>query len=84
MALCREAEIALAQAKRAIKKHTAHANDVMYQTQRAGVAAAYIDLGHYLSRRGYQAEATIICKKAEKWGYEPNLIFFQFEGRAGV
>jgi hypothetical protein len=68
MVLCRDAEIALSQAKRATKKHPAYANDIMYQTQREGVATAYIDLGKYLSRRGYQTEATAICKKAEKWG----------------
>ncbi|KAG0212619.1 hypothetical protein BGX31_001444, partial [Mortierella sp. GBA43] len=72
MVLCRDAETALSQAKRATKKHPAYANDIMYQTQREGVAAAYIDLGRYLSGRGYQTEATAICKKAEKWGGNAN------------
>ncbi|KAG0211331.1 hypothetical protein BGX31_001697, partial [Mortierella sp. GBA43] len=68
MVLCRDAEIALSQAKRATKKHPANPNDTMYQSLRDGVATAYIDLGRYLDRRGYQSEATNICKKAEKWG----------------
>ncbi|KAG0227431.1 hypothetical protein BGX31_007005 [Mortierella sp. GBA43] len=68
LVLCHEAEAALTQAKTAHKKYPAHSSDTGYQHLREGLAAAYIDLGKYLDRRGYQKEGTAICKKAEKWG----------------
>ncbi|KAG0220788.1 hypothetical protein BGX31_010531 [Mortierella sp. GBA43] len=68
LVLCHEAEVALSQAKSANKKYPAHPNDSGYQVLRRGMASAYIDLGKYLDRRGYQREGIAICKKAEKWG----------------
>ncbi|KAG0215846.1 hypothetical protein BGX31_000752, partial [Mortierella sp. GBA43] len=72
MVLCHNAEVALSQAKKADKKHSAHPGDTWYQAIREGVATAYIDLGKHLENRGYPNEAIAICKKAEKWGGNAN------------
>ncbi|KAG0228003.1 hypothetical protein BGX31_006763 [Mortierella sp. GBA43] len=72
MVLCHGAEAALSQAKRANRKYPAHPNDAGYHVLREGIATAYIDLGKYLDRRGYQNEAVALCKKAEKWGIAPS------------
>jgi hypothetical protein len=66
--LCHDAEVALAQAKRANRKYPVHPKDAGYQALLDGVAAAYIDLGKIMESQGYQQEAQAICKKAEKWG----------------
>jgi hypothetical protein len=68
LVLCHEAEVALSQTKNANKKYPVRPNDDGHQALREGVAAAYIDLGKLLGRRGYQDEAQAVCKKAEKWG----------------
>jgi len=68
LVLCREAEVALSQAKSANKKYPTHPDDPGHQALREGVATAYVDLGKLLGRRGFQSEARAICKKAEKWG----------------
>jgi hypothetical protein len=69
MVLCHDAEVALNQTKNANKKYLAQLNDSNnYQVLREGVASAYIDLAKYLNRRGYQREATALCKRADKWG----------------
>ncbi|KAG0220779.1 hypothetical protein BGX31_010538 [Mortierella sp. GBA43] len=72
MVLCHEAEVALSQVKKANRKYPVHPDDTVYQTLRAQVAMAYIDLGKYLDRRGYPNEAIALCKKAEKWGGNVN------------
>jgi hypothetical protein len=68
LVLCHETEVALSQAKSASKKYSANLKDTKYQDLRKGMAAAHIDLGKLLERRGYLGEAQAICKKAEKWG----------------
>ncbi|KAK3810199.1 MAG: hypothetical protein J3Q66DRAFT_443735 [Benniella sp.] len=72
LVLCHEAEVALSQAKSANKKTHAPPEGIHYQVLRDGVAAAYIDLGKLLERKGYPDEGNSICKKAEKWGGDPN------------
>ncbi|KAI8346005.1 hypothetical protein B0O80DRAFT_503828 [Mortierella sp. GBAus27b] len=72
MVLCHNAEVALSQAKKADKKHSAHPGDASYEFMRESVAMAYIDLGKHLESRGYQNEAIALCKKAEKWGGNAN------------
>ncbi|KAF9356722.1 hypothetical protein BGX34_009783 [Mortierella sp. NVP85] len=65
--LCHDAELALFQVKSANKKiHVP--GDTNYQVLRDGVAAAYVDLGKLLERKGYLEVAHVIWKKAEKWG----------------
>ncbi|KAF9348183.1 hypothetical protein BGX34_002630 [Mortierella sp. NVP85] len=68
LVLCREAEVALSQAKSANKKIHAPPGDSHYQALRDGIATAYVDLGKLLERKGYPDVAHSICKKAEKWG----------------
>jgi hypothetical protein len=68
LVLCHEAEVALSQAKSANKKIHAPPEDTHYQVLRDGVAAAYIDLGKLLERKGYLDASHSICKKAAKWG----------------
>ncbi|KAG0234728.1 hypothetical protein BGX31_004467 [Mortierella sp. GBA43] len=68
LALCHDAEVALAQAKRANKKYPAHPYDAGFQALRQGISAAYIDLGKFLEAHGFRQEADAICKKSEKWG----------------
>lgn len=68
LVLCYNAEAALAQAKRANRKHPDHLKNARYQALCAGVANAYIDLGKLMENRGYHLEARAICKKAQKWG----------------
>ncbi|KAG0207635.1 hypothetical protein BGX31_002535, partial [Mortierella sp. GBA43] len=72
MVLCHNAEVALSQAKKADKKHSAHPGDASYEFMRESVAMAYIDLGKHLESRGYPNEAIAVCKKAEKWGGNAN------------
>jgi hypothetical protein len=68
LVLCREAEVALSQAKSANKKMHAPPGDTHYQVLRDSVAAAYVDLGKLLERQGYPDVAHSIRKKAAKWG----------------
>lgn len=70
LALCHDAEVALSQAKTASKKYPDRPNDTEYKILRDGVASAYIDLGSYLNRRGYQKEATALHKKAGEMGQQ--------------
>ncbi|KAG0220787.1 hypothetical protein BGX31_010530, partial [Mortierella sp. GBA43] len=72
LVLCHDAEVALSQAGEASRNHIAHSTDTAYQKLCQGVAAAFIDLGRFLDRRGYQEEAMVICKKAERWGGNAN------------
>jgi len=61
LVLCHDTEVSLSQAKKAIK----------YSENQAlvdGIAAAYIDLGKLLERRGHGTEAQVSYKKAEKIG----------------
>ncbi|KAG0215397.1 hypothetical protein BGX31_000857, partial [Mortierella sp. GBA43] len=61
IALCHDTEVSLSQAKRAIKRTD-------NQTVLGGIATAYIDLGKLLENRGFENEAQISFKKAEKLG----------------
>ncbi|KAF9925808.1 hypothetical protein BGZ65_007563, partial [Modicella reniformis] len=68
LVLCHDAEASLSQAKIAARKNRIHPKDSANQVLREGIIAAYIDLGKLLETQGYQVEAEMICKKAEKWG----------------
>ncbi|KAI8357916.1 hypothetical protein B0O80DRAFT_485072 [Mortierella sp. GBAus27b] len=63
LALCRETEITLFQAKKSAK----HSDD---QTVRQGIAFAYIGLGKVLDAHEHQTLAQAIYKKAEKMGFK--------------
>ena len=67
LVLCHDAEVALSQAKDA-KKLSSYPGETSYQALRDGVAAAYIDLGKLLERKGYPDVGQTISRKAEKWG----------------
>jgi hypothetical protein len=66
--LCHDADLALSQAKSAEKRFPNHLKDNSYLTWRRGIATAYIDLGKLLELQGYGDEASLMCKKTEKWG----------------
>jgi hypothetical protein len=61
LVLCHDTEVSLSQARKAIK-HTEN------QSLVDGIAAAYIDLGTLLERRGHGTGAQASYKKAEKLG----------------
>jgi hypothetical protein len=69
LVLCRDAEVALSQVKSANKRDPIRPGHAEYQVLRDGIAAAYIDLGKLLERKGYPKESLAFCKKTEKWGY---------------
>ncbi|KAG0207022.1 hypothetical protein BGX31_002634, partial [Mortierella sp. GBA43] len=68
LVLCRDSEVALSQVKSANKRDPIRPDHTEYQLLRDGIAAAYIDLGKLLERKGYPKESLAFCKKTEKWG----------------
>ena len=69
LVLCHDTEVSLSQAKKAVKRSE-------NQAVVSGIAAAYIDLGKLLERRGHGTEAQVSFKKAEKLGYSEGLFKF--------
>ena len=68
-----DAEVALSQVRGANKRDPIRPGHAEYQALRDGIAAAYIDLGKLLERKGYPKESLAFCKKTEKWGYVTSL-----------
>ncbi|KAG0004128.1 hypothetical protein BGZ65_000887, partial [Modicella reniformis] len=65
LTLCHDAEVSVSQAKVATKKNRTHSKDAEDQPLQNGIAAANIDR----PCQGYQDEAEMLCKKAEKWDH---------------
>jgi len=61
LALCRDAETSLTQAKK-ISKNTKE------PSVQESIAAIHIDLSYLLEANGYENEAKIFQKRSEKWG----------------